>query len=156
MLLNISFQHRFIVFFNYTCQNVSRTQNKGGVNSVDAILLKQTYSLIICHYVNLTVSHIPRTVKFIEFNIIWGEKKNKCYLKEVLISRKRLKYSQSQDWVEVFHLSRTVFIMQLWQVNRTQGDKLISQNKDRKIIQQLQTQLVEDYLNYLFIKNRAR
>lgn len=56
----------------------------------------------------------------------------KCYLK-VLVSRKRFKYSQSHNWVEVFYLFRTVSTKQLWQVNRTLGEKLVGQNKDRKI-----------------------
>lgn len=57
----------------------------------------------------------------------------KCYLKKVLVSRKRFKYSQSHNWVEVFYLFRTVSTKQLWQVNRTLGEKLVGQNINRKI-----------------------
>lgn len=54
MLLNISFQHRFTVFFDYACLNISRKQDKGDVNSVD-VILQHRYSLIIFHYINLSL-----------------------------------------------------------------------------------------------------
>lgn len=71
MLLDIRFQHRFTVFFDYACQNISRKQDKGGVNSDDVILLKQIFTDNFPLY--KPVSHIPETVKFIKFNIIWGK-----------------------------------------------------------------------------------
>lgn len=151
MLLDIRFQHRFTVFFDYACQNISRKQDKGGVNSDDVILLKQIFTDNFPLY--KPVSHIPETVKFIKFNIIWGKnvisKKFQCPERDLSIHK-------ATTGLEVFHLFRTVSIKQLWQVNRTLGEKLVGQNKDRKITQQLQTLLVENYLNSLFIKNRAR
>lgn len=108
MLLNVNFKHLFTISFDCACLSISRKQNKGDVDTLEDNSLKHRHSPIIFSQDKPSYLSYIKNCKIhtVHYNI-----GNKRYFNEVLVSRKRGNYSQSQNWVT---FSCSAFTKRLW------------------------------------------